>query len=261
MNVAGSCHSWPRAVGFGMSPIDIAFACLAVGLLGVAKGGFGGVGTPAALPIMALGVEADLALGALLPLLIAMDAVSVSAHRKNADMKAVYFGLPAAVVGVLAGAYLIAIISSDLTGGVIGVLSIVFALIGLTGFLPRIDGWPAWTNSIFAGLSGLTSTIAHAGGPPIHIFYLARGYDTAKFVATSAMFMAGMNIIKIVPFIVVGALNAEALWLALYLAPLAVIMAAVGVALSRRISKRAFSITVNWLMLIVGAKLIFDAVT
>ena len=244
-----------------MDPTDIAFACLAVGLLGIAKGGFGGVGTPAALPIMALGVDAELALGALLPLLIAMDFVSVSAHRKNADMKAVYFGLPAAVVGVLAGASLIAIISSDLTGGMIGALSILFALIGLTGYLPRIDGWPSWTNSIFAGLSGLTSTIAHAGGPPIHIFYLARGYDTARFVATSAVFMAGMNLIKVIPFIVVGALNTDALWLAVYLAPLAVLSAALGVFVSRRISKRAFSVTVNGLMLLVGAKLIFDAVT
>ncbi|MEO1238862.1 MAG: sulfite exporter TauE/SafE family protein [Pseudomonadota bacterium] len=244
-----------------MDPIDIAFACLAVGVLGIAKGGFGGVGTPAALPIMALGVEAELALGALLPLLIAIDAVSVSAHRKNADIKAVSFGLPAALFGIIAGAYLIAIISSDLTGGVIGALSILFAVIGLTGYLPRIDGWPVWTNSIFAAVSGLTSTLAHAGGPPIHIYYLARGYDTARFVATSAMFMAGMNLIKVVPFIVVGALNTDALWLALALAPLAILSAALGVVVSRRISKRAFSVTVNTLMLLVGAKLIFDALT
>ncbi len=242
-----------------MSLIDMFFACLAVGLLGIAKGGFGGVGTPAALPIMALGVPAELALGALLPLLLAIDAVSVSAHRKNADLKAVAIGLPAALVGIIAGAFLIAVISSDLTGAIIGALSIFFAVVGLAGYLPRIDGWPAWTNSIFAGLSGLTSALAHAGGPPIHIFYLTRGYDTARFVATSSLFMAGMNVIKVVPFIIAGALTVEAFWLAIYLAPLAVATAALGVVLSRQISKRAFFLTVNLAMLVVGAKLIFDA--
>ena len=242
-----------------MLPLDIFFVCLSVFVLGIAKGGFGGVGTPAALPIMALGIPAELALGVLLPLLLAIDVVGVTAHRKNADYQALRFGLPAAIVGTFIGAALIAVISSKLTGGVIGTLSILFAIVALTGYLPRVDSWPAWTNSIFAGLSGLTSALAHAGGPPIHIYYLARGYDTARFVATSNLFMAGLNVAKVVPFIYAGALSGEALRFSLYLIPLAVLAAGVGVLVSRRISKRAFSITVNLAMLVVGAKLLFDA--
>ncbi len=244
-----------------MTPIEIAFACIAVAILGLAKGGFGGVGTSASLPIMALGVSPEVALGAILPLLLAADAVSVGAHRKNADLGAVAYGLPAAFLGTILGAFLIAVISSNLIGALIGCLSIAFAVMGLTGSMPKIDGWPAWTNSIFASISGLTSALAHAGGPPIHIFYLSRGYDTAKFVATSSLFMAGMNVLKIVPFILAGVLTTEAFLLAVYLAPLAVATAALGVVVSRRISKKAFFTTVNSAMLLVGAKLIFDAVS
>ncbi|MEM9106592.1 MAG: sulfite exporter TauE/SafE family protein [Pseudomonadota bacterium] len=230
-------------------------------LLGIAKGGFGGVGTPIALPIMALGIPTELALGALLPLLIAMDIVSVGSHHGNADKKAVLYALPASLVGVVLGASLIAIISADVTGFVIGVLSIIFAFIALSGYTPQIAAWPTWTGSIFGACSGFTSTIAHAGGPPIHIYYLSRGYDHRQFVATSAMFMAGVNLLKVVPFLVVGALDRSALLLSLYLAPLALGAAYLGVLLSRRISRTIFKFAVNGLLLLVGCKLIFDAVT
>lgn len=243
-----------------MAVEHLTFLVVAVLLLGIAKGGFGGVGAPVALPLMALAVPPELALGALLPLLIAMDAVSVTAHRHNADKKAVLYALPASVAGVLAGAGLIALISSDLTGAAIGLLAIVFALMALTGFAPKVDTWPGWTSGVFGALSGLTSTLAHAGGPPIHIYFLSRGYTHGQFVATSALFMAGVNLVKIVPFIAVGALDRSAMLLALKLAPVALVSAYLGVMLSRRLSKQVFKIAVNGLMIVVGVKLIFDAV-
>lgn len=236
------------------------FPAIAVLLLGIAKGGFGGVGAPVALPIMALGVPPELALGALLPLLIAMDGVSVGAHRKNADTQAVLYALPVSMIGVLVGAGLLAVISSDWIGAAIGVLAITFAVMALSGFALRVDGWPRWTNGLFGGLSGLTSTLAHAGGPPIHIYFLSRGYSQHQFVATSALFMAGVNLIKVIPFVLVGTLNREAAVLSLYLVPLALLAAFFGVLLSRRISKNGFKFAVNGLMIVVGIKLIFDAI-
>ncbi|WP_425038808.1 sulfite exporter TauE/SafE family protein [Primorskyibacter sp. S187A] len=240
----------------GLLPIlTLAAAIL---LLGIAKGGFGGVGAPVALPIMALVIPADLALGALLPILLAMDCVSVTAHRRAADSKAVLFALPAAVIGVLAGAALLASVPTDIVGIVIGLLAILFALMALTGFGLNISHWPRWTSGLFGGLSGLTSTLAHAGGPPIHIYFLSRGYAPAQFVATSAMFMAGVNVIKIVPFLVVGALNTQALTLALWLAPLALAAAYLGVWIARILPKPAFKLAVNGLLIVTGVKLIMD---
>jgi len=242
-----------------MEHLNLIYIALSILLLGVAKGGFGGVGAPVALPVMALGMPADLALGTLLPLLIAMDLVSVGAHRKNADLKAVTYALPASVIGVIIGAGLIALVTASWIGALIGVLAITFALMALTEFAPRIDTWPAWTNGIFGGVSGLTSTLAHAGGPPIHIYFLSRGYAPAQFVATSALFMAGVNLIKIIPFIVVGALTWEAVRLALFLVPLAFAAAFLGVFVARRMSKAVFKLSVNGLMIVVGVKLIVDA--
>lgn len=235
------------------------FITVSVLLLGIAKGGFGGVGTPVALPVMALGIPADLALGVLLPLLIAMDVVSVSAHRKNTDVPTVLYALPGAIAGVLLGASVIAIVSPNIVGFCIGVLAILFAIMALTNASPKTDHWPKWTSSLFGGISGLTSTLAHAGGPPIHIYFLSKGYEPKRFVATSASFMAGVNLIKVIPFVAIGALDKSALTLAAYLAPLAVLAALLGVWVSRVISKRLFKIVVNSLLLFAGAKLIFDA--
>jgi uncharacterized membrane protein YfcA len=241
-------------------PLSLFFIVISVLLLGLAKGGFGGVGAPVALPIMALGVPAELALGALLPILMAMDVVSVTAHRRNADFRAVFYALPGAVIGVLVGAGIIALVSTGFVGFCIGVLAIGFAVMALSGKSPDISHWPDWASSVFGALSGLTSALAHAGGPPIHIYFFARGYPAARFVATSACFMAGVNLIKVIPFIAIGALNKQALTLAAYVAPLAIMATFLGVLLSRVISKTIFKYTVNSLMIIAGAKLISDAV-
>ena len=236
------------------------FIGLSIFLLGVSKGGFGGIGGSVALPLMTLAVDPSFALGALLPILMAADIISVGAHRKHADFKTIYYALPAAVVGVVLGAALIAVISKDAIALSIGVISIAFAYFALTGAKIDISKMPSWTSALAGALSGFTSSLAHAGGPPIQIYFLAKGYSTQQFVATSAVFMAGINLIKVIPFIVVGALNTKALILAAILAPFAMISAYIGVIIARRISAGMFKILVNSLLIIAGTKLILDSV-
>lgn len=242
----------------GLSLFVIVFA---VGLLGVAKAGFGGVGTPVALPLMSVALPPDVALGILLPLLLATDVVSVSAHRKNMDWPTIAFALPGALIGVLLGAAVIARASPDVIAGSVGVLAILFAILALTDRNPSIAHWPNWVGSVFGSVSGLTSTLAHAGGPPIHIYLLSKAYAPKVFVATAAGFMAGVNVLKIGPFIAIGALDRHALLWALALAPVAIASALAGVYIARILSRKAFKYSVNALLIIAGVKLIFDAVT
>lgn len=242
-----------------MDLLSIIVVGLAVILLGVSKAGFGGVGTVVALPLMCLGIPPETALGVLLPLLMAADVVSLSAHRRNIDFQAVFFALPGAILGVLLGAYVIDIAAPDVIGACIGLLAILFAVMALSGRNPDIRRWPAWIGSLFGGISGLTSTLAHAGGPPIHMYFLAKDYAPQVFVATSAGFMAGVNLLKVGPYFFIGTLDQETLMLALKLAPLAIASAFAGVRLARVLSKRTFAIAVNSLMIVAGLKLLFDA--
>lgn len=241
-------------------PEALFFVALSINLLGIAKGGFGGVGAPVALPIMSLGIPTELALGALLPILIAMDAISLSVHRKNADLPTIFFALPGVIIGVLIGAAIIAYVSPHIIGGSVGVLAILFACLALSGREFSSAHWPKWVGSLFGSLSGFTSTIAHAGGPPFHIYLLSKAYEPTRFVATSVVFMASVNLTKLIPFLFIGALDWEALKLSLYLAPLAVLSVFLGIFIARILSKQHFKIIVNGLLILAGLKLIFDAI-
>ena len=243
-----------------MESVSILAIGLSVILLGVSKAGFGGVGTAAALPVMSLGLETEIALGVLLPLLLATDVVSVVAHRKSMDLRVIFFALPGALLGVLVGAVFVDQLPPEVIAASIGTLAILFAVLALSDRSPDVSGWPAWVGSIFGAVSGFTSTVAHAGGPPIHIFFLAKAYAPQVFVATSAGFMAGVNILKIAPYFAIGAMDHKTLTLAASLAPLAVVAALAGVKLARVISKRVFKISVNWLLILAGSKLLYDAV-
>ena len=242
-----------------MESLAIIWIVLAVVILGVSKTGFGGVGTAVALPVMSLGLPPATALGVLLPLLLTTDVLSVAAHRKEMDVHAILFALPGAILGVLLGAALLDWMSPAFIAGSIGVLAILFAVMALTGRNPDVSHWPRWVGSVFGGLSGLTSTLAHAGGPPIHIYFLSKGYTPQIFVATSAGFMAGVNILKIGPFLTIGALDKSALMWAVVLAPVAIASAFGGVYLARVLSKKTFGIAVNTLLIFAGLKLLFDA--
>ena len=91
-----------------LDPLSIFWIALAVFMLGLSKGGFGGAGTPVALPLMSLGLSPELALGAMLPILMTMDAISVGAHRKDLHRPTIKFSLLGAVPGVIVGAFLVA---------------------------------------------------------------------------------------------------------------------------------------------------------
>jgi len=57
----------------------------AAAIIGIAKGGFGGVGTVMAVPVMSPGPPPAAASGVLLPILMLADVVSVFSHRHDAD--------------------------------------------------------------------------------------------------------------------------------------------------------------------------------
>ena len=228
--------------------------------LGVAKGGFGGIGTIVAVPLVSLAAEPERALAILLPLLLLADAISVTSHRRAFDRRAVLQCVPGAAAGVAVGGLLLAVVNGAWITVLIGALSVGFAVQSFAG-AGRPDGPTAAGDPRlavpFGVASGLTSTLAHAGGPPIHVHFLSRGYAPVVFVATSAVFMACVNLMKLVPYVWVGSFDASSLGVSALLVPAAALGSFAGVALARRISRRAFSLAVNAAMLLIGLRLLW----
>ena len=243
-------------------------AVVAVMLTGIAKGGFGGGAGGVAVPLMSIFIAPPEAAGIMLPILCAMDIFGVYAYRKRWSKPHLMTLLPGAVIGIGLGALAFGALPVNAIRLLLGVISVTFALnqtFGLTGRLAarlaatRGAPGPA-AGAFWGGVSGFTSTLAHAGGPPFAVYMLPQRLDKTLLVGTSAVFFLVVNYVKLAPYAYLGQLNTGNLTASLVFAPLAPAGIWLGVWLHRRISERAFYGVSYTLLFLTGVKLIWDAV-
>lgn len=242
--------------------VTIAAACLAVFVLGLAKGGFSSIGV-LAMPIFAMAVPPITAAAILLPLMIVQDVVSVWAFRKTWDRWIVAWMLPGGIVGVGLGYLFAAELSMAAVKGALGIITLGFALFRLWiergGRIVAASSSPGWVGSLFGVGAGFTSQIAHSGGPPFQIWVTPRKLPHLVFVGTGSVLFAILNWVKVPAFFALGEFTAENLKASALLVPLAIVSTFAGVWLIRRINPEKFYKLVYILMVLLGAKLIWDA--
>ena len=245
-------------------PFVLALACLAVVIVGLAKGGFSGVGA-LATPLLALAMPPATAAALLLPVLLVQDVVSVWAFRKTWDGWIVAWMLPGAAVGVAAGSLFSARTDEDKLLLALGIITLLFGLFRLWvergGRIVAASKSPGWVGSLFGVAMGVTSQIAHAGGPPFQMWVTPRRLDHQSFVGTSSVTFAAVNWMKVPSYIQLGTLNHETLMAAALLLPLAIVSTLIAVCIIRRLHSARFYTIVYWLMVALGAKLIWDGVS
>jgi len=243
------------------NPLFYAAAIPAVTLMGLAKGGFSGLGL-LSLPLMALVVSPVQAAAITLPILIVQDVVSVWAYRHTWDRRNILILIPGALAGILAGYLLAAKVSDAAVTLAVGVISVAFSIRRLV--LERGGRAPEATQAdiprgLFWGwVTGFTSMIAHAGGPPFQIYVMPQKLPRDVFVGTGAVFFALNNWIKVPPYVALGQFTWENLATAAALFPVAIASTWAGVLLVRRVSGQSFYTLVYLLLILVGGKLIYD---
>ena len=231
-------------------------------LVGLAKGGFTGLGA-LGTPLMALGMRDPVRAAAiLLPILIAQDVVGVTAFRRTWSGRILAIMLPGAVVGIGLGYLLAATISEAAVMAVLGVISILFGAYRLWadhgGRVSAAIDSPAWVGTLFGIATGFTSQIAHAGGPPFQMWVMPRKLDRDTFVGTSAIFFAVVNWMKVPAYAALGQFTLANAAATVILLPVAVLSSLAGVKLVRKVPMQRFYAIVYWLMIIAGAKLLLD---
>jgi uncharacterized membrane protein YfcA len=197
-------------------PLFYAVAIPAVILLGLAKGGFAGIGV-VAVPLMALVISPVLAAAITLPILLAQDVVSVWSFRKTWDKGLLILMLPAAAVGIFLGWLL----AAGVGGGGRAVdrpdLDRLFAAApvgragGQGGGRDRGRSGRPWLGALCGAVAGFTSQVAHAGGPPFQIYALPRRLPRDVFIGTSAIFFATVNWMKVPAYIALGQFTPQVL--------------------------------------------------
>ena len=245
-----------------------AVAVFAVVITAIAKGAFGQGSGGIAVPLMSMFIAPPEAAGIMLPILCAMDLFSVHAYRGQWSRQHLLILLPGALAGIVLGAIAFGSLPVNGVRLLLGLISVTFALNQWFRFTERIAerlakdrGQPGAVAGAFWGaVSGFTSTLAHAGGPPFAIYMLGQKVDKTLFVATSAVFFLIVNYVKLVPYYFLGQLNVGNLTAALLFSPLVPVGVWLGVYLHRTVSQRTFFNLSYALLLATGVKLIWDAV-
>lgn len=237
------------------------YAIPAVIVLGLAKGGFTGLGA-LGLPMFALGVNPIRAAAVLLPILIIQDVVSIIAYRRTWDGGVLRIMLPGAAVGVAIGWWFASSVSVGVVLSAVGAIAILFGIYRFwrDNWARHKGGaaWPRWSGGIFGLASGFTSQIAHAGGPPFQMWVMPRQLPRDVFVGTTAIFFAALNWIKVPAYLALGQFTRENMFAALTLAPVAILSSVLGVHLVRRVPPDRFYALVYALLIATGCKLLFD---
>lgn len=251
-----------------MLELDLLFFCIAgpaVLFAGVSKAGFGSGAAFAAATVLALVVDPGLALGIMLPLLMLIDVSSLKPYWRKWSTPDVRLLIIGGVPGVVAGALLYRVASPDLLRLLIGLVSVGFVLwqVSLaTGFVRLARSrMPDGAGLFFGTITGFTTFISHAGGPPAAIFLLSRGLTKTQFQATTVILFWVLNIAKFVPYAALGMFTTQTFLANIVLAPFALLGTWIGVRAHHIVPERLFFGITYVLLMVTGTKLIWDGLT
>ena len=195
-------------------PVHVAVVIAFLGLMiGFAKGGFGGLGA-LLTPVLALVLPVTSAVGVLLPMLMVGDIFAVYMYWKEWDLDLVRRMLPAGIVGALAGTFLLSSVSPDGLRIILGIFVLVSVAYKFgSDRIQAIRYEPRPWHAPAAGLlSGVASGMFNSGGPPFSSYLLLQKLKARPFIATTALYFALLNLIKVPGFLYTGILNVPLLF-------------------------------------------------
>ena len=245
---------------------------LAVLIVSMAKGGFGGSIGLLSVPIMIYAVgEASLATGVFLPILIATDYVNMVVWWRQWRWPVVAKLLPGAVIGVAAAWVALHWMGFGDGAGedtasqkqmadalmklAIGVICLGFVTIrAIQAFRSKPMAFrPVMWQSTAAGVTaGATSTFAHAAGPVTAMYLLPQQLGKNAYVATTVLYYWIGNQIKLAPYLALDLINTRTLLIGLLLIPAVPMGVALGKLLSSRVNEKVFGGIVYTLLALTG---------
>jgi len=237
-------------------------AIFVVWLTGISKAGFGGALGGVSVPLLALVIPAPQAAALLLPVLYAIDWLGIRVYWKDFSREEMRRLLPGAICGVVIGSLCLGLLDPvwvELAVGVIAVGLGIYRLVPRGGQdQGRAGIGSAW---FWSGVSGFTSALAHAGGPPLFAYLSHRQLDGRRFVATASTFFVIVNLLKMPAYIAAGLLQPRLLLVSLILMPIVPIGIRTGVWLQRRLAPQVFQKVFTVILLLTGTELVWSALT
>ena len=192
-----------------VATILVAFA--GVFLICFMKGAFGGGFAIIGIPLLSMVMDPVTAGGLLAPLFIAMDLYALRYWKASTWSKPdLALLLPGLVIGIGLGYLLFRGLDHRAIAIVMAAITLIFVglwLIRGAGVTPRPRSTP---KAITAGLaSGITTMVAHSGGPPLAMYLLPLGLSKEIYAGTTSLFFTVGNATKAVPWLLLVQPTAE----------------------------------------------------
>ena len=252
---------------FALLPSDPWFYILgffATFMMALGKGAFGGGLAIIGVPVMALVIDPITAAIIFAPLVVFMDLFALRAFPPSTwskpDMPWLLGGLS---IGLLIGWLTFELVDRRIETLLIACVTLTFTI---RWFIKdRLSPPPAHDvqpvrATLLATLSGFTTFIAHAGGPPTAIYLLGRNLGKTVFAGTTiAVFFFG-NVIKMVPYSKLALDAPLAIAAALVFAPIVPFGIYLGKIIHDRLDQQRLFFWCYVLLLVTGAKLLWDSV-
>jgi uncharacterized protein len=243
-------------------PTFYALAIPAAVLVGIGKSGVAGGFGILAVPLIALVMPVPQAAAIVLPLLTVGDFFGLAALIRERDRALLWILVPAGLAGTVVGFLLFGVLKPKTVSAVLGVMTLLFLaqrVVARGSAEARVV--PRGFIALAGLVSGVTSFVAHAGGPPIAIALLPMRLAPAVFAATTTVFFTTLNASKWLPYAWLGLIAPTNMLSALALAPFAVLGVWLGVKLLRRLPALWFYRLVSAGLLVTGIKLTWDGLS
>lgn len=233
-------------------------------LIGISKAGFGGGPGVIATPLLSLVMPVPEAAALLLPILLLADVFAVRHYYNQVDAPNLRAVLPWALLGIALGALFFRQFSDQERVLELGIGLIALGFVLYQAVRSRIlqvvgEKRPSpLTTALLGTTSGFTSTLAHVGGPPMMIYLLPQKLPRNLFVGTTAVFFFIVNLVKLIPYYLLGLLVVGNLTVTILLLPALWLGTRLGVWLNQRVSELWFNRVIYAILVLVSVQLILD---
>ena len=254
-------------------------ALAAAAVVGTTKAGFGVGSLALVLMTVSLGRAEDM-LPVLLLVLICGDFFAIVHYRGRQHWRNLVLLVPGCVAGVIAGWGLFGAMAFIFNEGgsqgasagleavlspVVGAVALVFLALQLVRELgtSRLTADPVpyrpkvWHGVTIGCAAGVTSTLAHVGGPLIALFLIPQRLPKDVFVGTTVTYFLIGNLLKVPPYALMGMFTPARLGTSLVLLPAVIAGGFTGLWLHKKVGDRAFRYVVYALTFLLALKVLF----
>lgn len=244
-----------------VTTVLIAFA--GVFLICFMKGAFGGGFSIVGIPLLSFVMDPVTAGGLLAPLFIAMDLFALRYWKPSTWSKPdLALLVPGLVIGIGLGYLLFRVMDHRAVAIVMAVITLIFVALWLVGGSEVTVRPRSSPKAVAAGLaSGVTTMVAHSGGPPLAMYLLPLGLSKEVYAGTTSMFFTVGNATKAVPWLLLVR-PAGNVWIVMAACLLAIPAGVwLGWRLHGRLDQRQIYRACYGLLVVTALKLLWDGVS